>query len=76
VIYGVLVGRELKGFDLLAEIHGTGGRSNLGDSEVVFNFGTRIPLTKHATWIMSAGRSIRPSHDPTFIGYAGVQWTF
>jgi hypothetical protein len=75
-IYGVLVGRELKQFDLLAEIHGTGGTRHLKDSEVVFNFGTRIPITKHATWIMSAGRSIRPRHDPTFVGYAGVQWTF
>lgn len=76
VIYGVLVGHEFKGFDLLAEIHGTGERRNLNDSEVVYNFGTRIPLTKQATWIMSAGSSIRRSHDPKFIGYAGIQWTF
>lgn len=75
-IYGVLIGREFEKFDLLAEIHGTGARQHLNDSEVVFNFGTRIPITKHATWIMSAGRSLRPDHDPTFIGYAGIQWSF
>ena len=75
-IYGVLVGHEFKKFELLAEVHGTGPRGHLGDSEVVFNAGTRIPLTKHATWLMSAGRSIRPGRDPRFIGYAGVQWSF
>lgn len=76
VIYGVLVGREFKKFDLLAEVHGTGARRHLNDSEVVYNFGTRLPFSKHATLIMSAGRSIRPSRDPRFIGYAGIQWTF
>jgi len=75
-IYGVLVGREFKRFDLLAEIHGTGARRHLNDSEVVFNVGTRIPLTRHATWLMSAGGSLRPGHDPTLIGYAGLQWIF
>jgi len=76
VICGVLLGREFKRFDLLGEIHATGGRQQLHDSEVVFNLGTRIPLTKNATWITSAGRSLRPDHDPTFVGYTGVQWTF
>lgn len=76
MIYGVLVGREFKRFDLLAEVHGSGARRHLNDSEVVFNFGTRIPLNKHATWIMSAGRSIQPGKNPGFLGYAGVQWTF
>jgi len=76
LIFGVLIGREFKRFDFLAEIHGAGPRRHLNDSEVVFNFGTRIPLNKHATWIMSAGRSIRPGHDPTLVGYAGVQWSF
>jgi hypothetical protein len=76
MIYGVLVGREFKRFDLLGEIHGTGARRHLNDSEVVYNLGTRFPLTKHATWIMSFGRSLRPDHDPRFIGYAGIQWTF
>ena len=75
-IYGVLVGHEFERFDLLAEIHGTGARRHLNESEVAFNLGARIPLTKHATWIMSAGRSMRSDHDPTFLGYAGVQWTF
>jgi hypothetical protein len=76
LIYGVLLGREFNRFEILAELHGAGARRHLKDNEVVFNFGTRIPLNKHATWIMSAGRSIRPGHDPTFVGYAGLQWTF
>jgi hypothetical protein len=76
MIYGVLVGREFKRFDLLGEVHGTGGSRHLSDSEVVFNLGTRIPITKHAAWMMSAGRSFRPDHDPSFIGYAGIQWMF
>ena len=76
MIYGVLIGREYTRFDLLAEIHGGGSTRHLKDNEVVFNFGTRVPLNKHATWIMSAGRSVRPGHDPRFVGYAGVQWSF
>lgn len=76
LIYGILLGREFNRFEFLAELHGTGPRRHLNDSELVLNFGTRIPLNKHATWIMSAGRSIRPGHDPTFVGYAGIQWTF
>ena len=76
MIYGVLVGHEFKRFDLLAEIHATGARRHLNDSEVVYNFGTRIPMTKHVTWIMSAGRSLRPGRDPRFVGSAGIQWTF
>ena len=76
MIYGILIGREFKRFDVLAELHGVGAVRHLNDSEVVFNFGTRIPLNKHATWIMSAGRSIQPGKNPGFRGYAGVQWTF
>ena len=40
MIYGVLVGREFKRFDLLAEVHGTGAWRHLNDSETVFNLGT------------------------------------
>jgi hypothetical protein len=76
LIYGVLLGREFKRFDLLAEIAGTGAHRHFRDNKLVFNLGTRIPITKHATWMMSAGRSLRPDHEPSFIGYAGVQWTF
>ena len=76
MIYGILIGREFKRFDVMAEIHGAGPRRHLKDSEVVFNFGTRIPLNQHETCVMSAGRSIRPGHDPTLVGYAGLQWSF
>jgi len=76
IFYGVLLGREFKRFDLLAEIAGIGTRRHFDDRKLAFNLGTRIPITKHAAWMMSAGRSLRPGHDPTFIGYAGVQWTF
>lgn len=77
LMYGVVVGRELNDrFDLLGEIHGTGLRSHLGDSEVVYNFGTRVMLTSHLTFIMSAGASMIPNRDPRFIAYAGIQTTF
>jgi hypothetical protein len=77
IIYGVLVGREFKErYELLAEIHGTGPRSDLGDSEVVYNIGSRVKLTKHTSLLLSAGRSIRHNHDPQFIGYAGIQANF
>jgi hypothetical protein len=76
VIYGVVVGREFKRFELLGEIHGTGARQHLSGSEIVFNFGSRVPVNKHASIIWSTGRSIRGGHDPRFIGYAGMQVTF
>jgi len=76
VIYGAVLGREFKHFELLGELHGTGSRRHLGGSEVVYNFGTRVPMTKHTTLLLSAGRSIRPHYDPTFIAYVGVQANF
>ena len=77
VIYGAIVGRELSDrLELMGEIHGTGQRARLSDSEVVFNLGSRVKLTDHATLISSAGRSIRRNHDPRFVGYAGIQLTF
>jgi hypothetical protein len=76
VIYGVLVGREFKHFELLAEVHGTGPARAPGQSEVVYNFGSRVPLTKHTTLLLSGGRSLRNHFDPRFIGYAGIQVTF
>jgi hypothetical protein len=75
-IYGGVFGREYKKVDLLFEAHATSPAQHWGDTEAVFNIGTRIPMTKHATWIMSAGRSFLGNRDPQFIGYAGVQWTF
>ena len=76
LIYGALLGREFKRFDLLAEIAGTDALRRFDDRKLVVNLGTRIPITKHATWMMSAGRSIRARRGPSFIGFAGVQWTF
>lgn len=76
VIYGVIVGREFKRFELMAEIHGTGARQHLSGSEIVFNVGSRVPVSKNANIIWSTGRSIRGGHDPRFIGYAGVQLNF
>jgi hypothetical protein len=78
MIYGVVVGREFsKGaFELLGEIHGEGPRARLGDSEVVYNLGSRVTLTKHAVLLLSAGKSIRRNFDPRFIGYAGIQVNF
>jgi hypothetical protein len=77
VIYGVIVGREFgESFELMGEIHGTGERQHLAGSEVVFNLGSRVKMTKHSVLLLSAGRSIRPDHDPQFVGYAGVQLNF
>ena len=77
MIYGFIVGRELnKSVEVMGELHGTGPRAKLGDSEIVYNFGSRIKLTNHANFIFSAGKSIRSNFDPRFIGYAGVQVNF
>ena len=77
IIYGVVVGREFREkFELLGEFHGTGPSTRLGDSEVVYNFGTRVKLTKHLTYLMSAGSSMIRGRDPRFIAYAGIQTNF
>jgi len=77
MIYGVVVGRQVsERVELLGEIHATGPAKALGQSEVVYNFGTRVKLTTHATLILSGGRSLRPNHDPLFIAYSGIQFTF
>lgn len=77
MIYGVVVGRDLSGkIELLGEIHGTGPSRSLRESEVVYNLGSKVPLTKHATLIISAGKSVRRNHDPRFIAYSGVQVNF
>lgn len=77
MIYGFIVGRELNdSVEVMGEIHGTGPRAKLGDSEVVYNFGSRVKVTDHANFIFSAGKSIRSNFDPRFIGYAGIQINF
>jgi hypothetical protein len=77
MIYGVLVGREFgAAFELLAEIHGTGERRQLDESEIVFNLGTRIRLTRHMNLLFSGGKSLRRDHDPRFINYTGIQINF
>lgn len=68
MIYGFIVGRVLnKSVEVMGEIHGTGPRVKLGDSEIVYNFGSRIKLTNHANFIFSAGKSIRSNFDPRFM---------
>jgi len=74
--YGGVVGREYKKLEMLYELHATSPSHHVGDTEAVFNIGTRIPMTKHATFIGSAGRSFLGNRDPQFIGYVGIQWTF
>jgi hypothetical protein len=77
IIYGVVVGRDIsKSVELLGEIHGNGRRDRFSDSEIVYNFGTRIRLTNHVTFLFSAGKSIRRNFDPRFINYTGLQITF
>ena len=77
MIYGFIVGREFnESFELMGEIHGTGPRERLGDSEVVYNLGSRVKISNHAKLLLSAGKSIRRNFDPRFIGYAGIQVNF
>lgn len=77
MIYGIVVGRRFKdAIEILGEIHGTGERTNLGKSEIVFNLGTRTKLSNNLTLLTSAGKTVRKNYDPRFIGYAGLQITF
>ena len=77
LIYGVIIGRELNDrVELMGEIHGTGPRAKLSDSEVVYNLGSRVKITSHVNLIMSAGKTLRRHFDPRFIGYAGFQINF
>jgi hypothetical protein len=74
LIYGVVVGREInKRVELMGEWHGEGPRNSLNDQVEVYNFGTRVGMTKHATFLFSAGSTLRRHFDPKFIMYAGVQ---
>jgi hypothetical protein len=75
--YGVVVGREInKRVEVMGEWHGEGPRNRLSEQAEVYNFGTRIGMTKHTTFLMSAGGSLRRNFDPRFIAYVGVQVTF
>jgi hypothetical protein len=77
LIYGVVLGRQIReNFELLAEFHGSGPIRAFATGENVFNLGTRVKLSEHFTLLASAGSSVRRSHDPKFIGYAGIQTTF
>lgn len=77
VIYGIVFGTDLsEKIEVMGEIHGSSPASNLRDSEVVFNFGSRIYLDSRLNFIFSAGRSIRKESDPNFIGYFGLQVQF
>lgn len=74
MIYGFIVGKELnKSVEVMGEILGTGPRAKLGDSEFVYNFGSRIKLNNHANFIFSAGKSVRSNFDPRFIGYVACR---
>lgn len=77
MIYGVVVGRKFKdAVEILGEIHGTGERNALNQSEIVYNLGTRIKINDNLNLITSAGKSIRKNYVPRFIGYLGMQITF
>lgn len=77
VIYGLIFGTELTDkVEVMGEIHGTGPAVSLRSSEIVFNCGSRIKLSDHASFIFSAGRSIQSNANPRSIGYFGVQANF
>jgi hypothetical protein len=76
-VYGVVVGREVnKRVELMVEWHGEGPTNHIADHAEVYNFGTRIGMTKHTTLLFSAGSTLRRNFDPKFIMYAGVQVVF
>lgn len=77
MIYGFIVGRAINdSFELMGEVHGTGPRARLSESEVVYNFGTRAKLNKHLMLLLSSGRSLRRNRDPRFISYGGIRVDF
>jgi len=77
LIYGVVVGREInKRVELMGEWHGEGPRNSLSQQAEVYNFGTRIGMTNHTTFLFSAGSTLRRHFDPRFIMYTGVQVNF
>lgn len=77
MIYGIVVGREInKRVELMGEFHGEGPTNRIDQHAEVYNFGTRVGMTKHTTFMFSAGSSLRRNFDPKFIMYAGVQVTF
>lgn len=76
-IYGVVIGREInKRVEVMGEFHGEGPTNRLSEHAEVYNFGTRIGMTKHTTFLFSAGSTLRRNFDPRFIMYAGVQVNF
>lgn len=76
-IYGVVVGRELnRRIEVLGEVHGEGPTNRIADHAEVYNFGTRVGITSHTTFLFSAGSSLRRHFDPKFIAYTGLQITF
>ncbi|HYJ91284.1 MAG TPA: hypothetical protein VEV84_08250 [Pyrinomonadaceae bacterium] len=76
-IYGMVVGREVtKHLELIAEWHGEGPTNRINDHAEVYNLGTRIGMTKHTTFLFSAGSSLRRNFNPKFIMYTGIQVTF
>ena len=77
VIYGLVVGREInKRVELMAEVYGEGPTNRIAEHAELYNFGTRIGMTKHTTFLFAAGGNFRQNVDPKFIMYAGVQVTF
>lgn len=77
LLYGVAVGRDVtKRLELAAEVHGEPKRG-FRDDDRIANFGARYKLTKHYTFLFSAGRSLRATRDevPSLVMYAGLQFT-
>lgn len=77
LLYGVAVGRDVtKRLELAAEVHGEPKRGFRDDDRIV-NFGARYRLTKHYTFLFSAGRSLRAAREgvPSLVMYAGLQFT-
>lgn len=77
IMSGIIIGRKFKDtIEILGEIHTNGLRNNLKNSEIVCNFGTRIKLGEHLTFLGSIGKTLRQNSNPRFIGYTGLQISF
>jgi len=75
---GLVTGYQLSGrVELLAEAH-TIETHRFAENESVFDFGSRVKLTKLNTLLFTAGRALPGSSNdqPRFFMYAGMQFTF
>lgn len=73
--YGVVGDYEpRKDFELLAELYGDAEEGS-GDTDLLFNIGTRYPFSEHVLLLASAGHTLRtlPGLPAQYLAFLGVQ---